>query len=199
MRNGRGFADSVGGRLSITEISVSSKSEEPSKVEGRVVAEITAQEDMTNGAGYVHGGCLMYLIDNCALLCLASMDKEATLGFPGLSLAIDTVFHAPARQGDQLRIAATTMAIASRIKSARVEVRAWKNCGLAANSRLIVSFRADLGRETPPTCSLWRGGQNGSPEVEDVTGSRDIVMNHHLRVRLKAGLLPCTTIAEQLM
>jgi len=141
MRKGRGFADTVGGRLSITQVSILNKSEEPSRVEGRVVAEITAQEDMLNGAGYVHGGCLMYLIDNCALLCLAIMDKNATLGFPGLSLAIDTVFHAPAGEGDRLRVVATTMAIGSRVKSARVEIWDAKRHRLVASG---VEVKMDL-------------------------------------------------------
>ncbi|EPQ58906.1 hypothetical protein GLOTRDRAFT_34448 [Gloeophyllum trabeum ATCC 11539] len=135
MRKGRGFADSIGGRLNIMEVSVKNKLQEHGKGvdEGRVICEITAQEDMLNGAGYVHGGCLMYLIDNCALLCLTVLDKDARLGMPGLSLAIDTVFHAPAGEGDRLRILATTMAIGSRIKSARVEIWDLKRSRLVAS------------------------------------------------------------------
>lgn len=77
---GRRFADSVGGRLRVTEVSINQKAEEPEKLEGRVVCDLTVEEgssiarsasyplinddvDMLNGGGTVHGGCSAYLID----------------------------------------------------------------------------------------------------------------------------------------
>ena len=41
---GTGFGDHIGGRVKLTEISLSSMPNEPEKREGKVVAEITVEE-----------------------------------------------------------------------------------------------------------------------------------------------------------
>jgi acyl-coenzyme A thioesterase 13 len=74
------FGQSITERLVVTEISVDKKADEPKKLEGRVVCEITVEEgillsyswvlfsframsDMVNGGGSIHGGCSAFLID----------------------------------------------------------------------------------------------------------------------------------------
>lgn len=44
MLRGRGFADSVGGRLKITEVNIQEKKEEPLKKEATVICEIDVEE-----------------------------------------------------------------------------------------------------------------------------------------------------------
>lgn len=84
--DGRGFATSTGQGLKVREISFIKKAEEPGRMEGRVVFEITVDEglywfatvtdtlcshshttlefiDMLNGMGSMHGGCTAYLVD----------------------------------------------------------------------------------------------------------------------------------------
>ena len=45
MRDGKGFADDIGGRITIVSIDLLPKEDEPEKVEGKVVCEI----DITEG------------------------------------------------------------------------------------------------------------------------------------------------------
>jgi len=117
------FGESVTNRLLITEISVVPKAEEPKRLEGRVVCEITVEEDMLNGAGYIHGGCSAFLIDMCTTLCMLalSMTSSGEL-FPSVSQSLNVVYHSPAGLGDRLRLVNTTMTLGARAHSARTEI-----------------------------------------------------------------------------
>ncbi|KAG8214304.1 hypothetical protein J3R82DRAFT_7404 [Butyriboletus roseoflavus] len=64
-RGTRGFEPEIASRVAWTEISVVPKAEEPERPEGRVVGEITVEEDMLNGNGTMHGACSALLIDKC--------------------------------------------------------------------------------------------------------------------------------------
>jgi len=76
------FGESIIKRMVVNEISVKEKAEEPQKLEGRFVCEITVEEglsiylanlsfdltmdiskDMINRTGNVHGGCSALLVD----------------------------------------------------------------------------------------------------------------------------------------
>ena len=74
----RGFAASIGARISVDEVSILKKAEEPTREEVRLVCSLEVTEgvykagieiyydsnaDMLNGAGSMHGGCSAYLID----------------------------------------------------------------------------------------------------------------------------------------
>lgn len=48
MHDGKGFADAIGGRLNVTEVSIQKKAEEPKRLEGKVVCEIVVEQ----GEGY---------------------------------------------------------------------------------------------------------------------------------------------------
>jgi acyl-coenzyme A thioesterase 13 len=78
--SGRGFACNIGTRLILKEISFRKKVEEPQRMEGRVVVELTVNSgtthrsrtwlsfyltslDMANSLGSMHGGCTAYLVD----------------------------------------------------------------------------------------------------------------------------------------
>ncbi|EPQ58891.1 hypothetical protein GLOTRDRAFT_54445 [Gloeophyllum trabeum ATCC 11539] len=117
------FADSVGKRLKLTEVSINPKADEPGKTECKVVCEITVSSDMLNGLGSLHGGCSAYLIDDCSSLPLAAYSLvTGGTGSPGVSQSLNVVYHAPALLGDKLRIVSTTIAVGSRIMSARCEI-----------------------------------------------------------------------------
>ena len=85
-RGTRGFEPEIASRIVWTEFSIMPKTEEPERLEGRVVGEITVKEgtvpvsssrlvcslfpspctDMLNRLGIIHGACAALLIDKCA-------------------------------------------------------------------------------------------------------------------------------------
>ncbi|KAG6334335.1 hypothetical protein ID866_4759 [Astraeus odoratus] len=59
----RGFEYEIASRVVWKEMSVVNKADEPEKLEGRTVFEITVEDDMVNPLGALHGGCSGLLID----------------------------------------------------------------------------------------------------------------------------------------
>ncbi|KAF7373388.1 Acyl-coenzyme A thioesterase 13 [Mycena sanguinolenta] len=122
------FGDSIGERLLVTQASVQSKSEEPTKKEGRLVCEIVVTHDMLNYLGNVHGGCSAFLIDICSSMCLMVHQRGTHV-----SQSLDIVYHSPAMLGETLRIISNTMTMGARVMSARTEI--WN----ATKHRLVAS------------------------------------------------------------
>ncbi|KAL1741759.1 HotDog domain-containing protein [Schizophyllum fasciatum] len=125
LRDGKphGFAATVGTRLSIDEVSIVKKAEEPTREEGRFVCSLEVTEDMLNGAGSMHGGCSAFLIDFCSSLCLSAHSAHV-YGAPifMVSQALNIVYHSPASLGDKIRIVNTTLTMGARASSARSEI-----------------------------------------------------------------------------
>ncbi|EIW76261.1 hypothetical protein CONPUDRAFT_168832 [Coniophora puteana RWD-64-598 SS2] len=129
-----GYAASTGKRCKLVEVSIQGKSEEPSRKEAKIVAEVTATGDMVNGYGTVHGGCIIFLIDVFSSLPVIAMNFDQTKnGDAGLSSSINTIYHAPAPVGATLRIVAWSTTVGGRTFSSRAEV--WD----ATNRRLVAS------------------------------------------------------------
>ncbi|KAF8588084.1 hypothetical protein K439DRAFT_703312 [Ramaria rubella] len=125
----RGFADSVGARLRVTEVDIRPKQTALRKEEAVVVCEVDVLEDMVNGGGNMHGGCSAYLIDVCTSLPLGVLLKSA----PGVSQAINMIYHAPAPLGTPLRIISTSVFVGGRVMTARGEIWDTKNSRLVAS------------------------------------------------------------------
>ncbi|KAN0097148.1 HotDog domain containing protein [Tylopilus felleus] len=122
-RGTRGFEPQIASRIEWTDISILPKPDEPLKLEGRVVGEITVQEDMLNGRGTIHGACSALLIDNCSSMPIALLNLATTgTGDLGVSQSLNILYHAPAVPNDRLRIISTTIALGSRVLSARCEI-----------------------------------------------------------------------------
>ncbi|KAF9011743.1 hypothetical protein BDQ17DRAFT_1272058 [Cyathus striatus] len=117
------FGQAIQERLRVTEVSVNRKEEEPNKLEGKVVLEITVAEDMVNGGGNIHGGCSAFLIDMCSTLALSalSLSSKNELNL-SVSQSLNIVYHSPAGLGDQLRLVNTTLTLGARAHSARTEI-----------------------------------------------------------------------------
>ncbi|TFK91084.1 hypothetical protein K466DRAFT_596438 [Polyporus arcularius HHB13444] len=115
------FARSVGTRVVPTEVEVFRRAKD-GKMQARMVYETTVEEDMLNIEGTMHGGCGVYIIDQCssvALMVLASaLDKPIYF----VSKTLDTTFHAPAPAGAKLEIVNTTVAFGGRTVSAATEI-----------------------------------------------------------------------------
>ncbi|KAH9972975.1 HotDog domain-containing protein [Lactifluus volemus] len=111
------FGASIGERVVITEASIVPKAEESSKTEVRIVCETTVQEDMLNPGGSLHGACAAFLVDICTTLVFLAAAR-----FPGVSVSMDIVYHAPAAPGAKLRIVNTALTVGARIMSARTEI-----------------------------------------------------------------------------
>jgi len=117
------FGESITKRVVVTEVSVEKKAEEPMKLEGRVVCELTVEDDMVNGGGNIHGGCSAFLIDMCSTMALLALGMTNTGEIQGsVSQSLNVVYHSPAGVGDRLRLVNTTMTLGSRAQSARTEI-----------------------------------------------------------------------------
>jgi len=117
------FAESVGERLKLTEVSVNKKVEDSAKTEGRVVCEIEVSRDMLNWGFTVHGGCIAYLVDLCTSLSAITIDERE--GDPirfSISQALNILYHGPAHLGDVLRLVSTTVANGRRVQTIQCEV-----------------------------------------------------------------------------
>ncbi|KAI5993589.1 hypothetical protein EDD15DRAFT_2196576 [Pisolithus albus] len=116
---GGGFGVRTGKSLKLVEISILPKGDEPKRQEARVVLEMTVTEDMLNLAGKLHGACITYIVDMCAIV--SSLVDVGGSGDPGVSQQIDTTFHAPA----------SFCGIPHTIVSSRLERKLkWKHRGL---------------------------------------------------------------------
>ncbi|KZV64571.1 Thioesterase/thiol ester dehydrase-isomerase [Peniophora sp. CONT] len=113
------FAQSVVRRMSITEVSLVSKSEAPSRTESRVVCELPVASDMANAGHIMHGGCTGYLVDVCSTLALAAAGASA---YSNVTQSLNVVYHAPAPVGHRIRVINWSVAVGSRIMSARTEI-----------------------------------------------------------------------------
>ncbi|KAJ2985013.1 hypothetical protein NUW54_g10296 [Trametes sanguinea] len=87
------FAYAVGTRIKLTDLSYDKEGE---RIEVVAVAEVQACKEMLNGAGTVHGGCICYLIDNCASIPLVTLGLMRGINGVGVSQAMSVFFHAPA-------------------------------------------------------------------------------------------------------
>jgi len=128
-RGDRGFADTIGARIRVKEISINQHPNSAKRKQGVVICELEVEQDMINGAGNMHGGCSAYLIDICTSLPLAAV----TGGYAGVSQSINMIYHAPAPQGTKLRIISQTVTTGSRALSSRGEI--WD----IENERLVAS------------------------------------------------------------
>ncbi|KAF5387650.1 hypothetical protein D9615_000771 [Tricholomella constricta] len=92
------FANSVAHRVRVTEVSIVKNPEDPRRIEGRVVCEIDVTQDMLSPTGNMHEGCAVFLIDECSVCALAALNAAEGRDFQvGVSQAINTVFHHPAK------------------------------------------------------------------------------------------------------
>ncbi|KAI0653735.1 HotDog domain-containing protein [Cubamyces menziesii] len=113
------FAHAVGAQIRVTEISSDRRD---GRVEVVVVAEVQACKEMLNGAGTVHGGCICYLIDNCASIPLVALGLMQDINGVGVSQAMSVLFHAPASIDTCMLVTSRTVTLGGRIMSARCEI-----------------------------------------------------------------------------
>ncbi|KAF8076882.1 HotDog domain-containing protein [Lyophyllum atratum] len=144
------FGDSIIRRLAVTEISVEKNKEEPERLEGRVVCEVTVEEDMINGTGSVQGGCSAFLIDVCSSMALMALRMTNTGKIYGsVSQSLNVVYHSPADLGDHLRIVNTTITLGARAQSVRTEI--WNT----SHHRLVSSgVHIKMQPSPPPKANL---------------------------------------------
>ncbi|KAF8076883.1 HotDog domain-containing protein [Lyophyllum atratum] len=143
------FGESIMKRVVVTEVSVEKKAEESKKLEGRVVCELTVEDDMVNGGGNIHGGCSAFLIDMCSTMALIALGMTNTGEVNGsVSQSLNVVYHSPAGLGDRLRLVNTTMTLGGRAQSARTEI--WN----VTHHRLVSSGVHIKMQPSPPKAHL---------------------------------------------
>ncbi|OBZ66404.1 hypothetical protein A0H81_13648 [Grifola frondosa] len=113
------FAHTVGKHIKIVEINVERKG---TKLEASTVSEVIVSKDMLNGAGVMHGGCVCYIIDNCASFPLIVLGLMQNTNGVGVSQALNVLFHSPASIDTRLRITSTSVTLGGRIMTSRCEV-----------------------------------------------------------------------------
>ncbi|KAI0717831.1 HotDog domain-containing protein [Cerioporus squamosus] len=127
------FAYTVGRRIRITEMNIEQKGE---KMEVAVVAEVQASKGMLNGAGTVHGGCICYLIDNCASFPLVALGLIKNINGVGVTQALNIFFHAPASIDTCMQITSTSVTLGGRIMTSRCEITDKKTGRMIASALL---------------------------------------------------------------
>ncbi|KZS98599.1 hypothetical protein SISNIDRAFT_462498 [Sistotremastrum niveocremeum HHB9708] len=146
------FATSIASRVKLTEITINESPPQPgadSKAKTArtaiVIAETTVEQDMVNGAGNMHGGCVAYVVDICSSIPMIALAKPVKVtktadgeekveyGRSGVSQALNLVYHAPAPVGTPLRIVSTSLAVGGRAMSSRCEVWDTKTNRLVAS------------------------------------------------------------------
>ncbi|OSD00590.1 hypothetical protein PYCCODRAFT_1446161 [Trametes coccinea BRFM310] len=138
------FAYAVGARIRLTELRYETEGE---RIEVVAVAEVQACKEMLNGAGTVHGGCICYLIDNCASIPLVTLGLMRGINGVGVSQAMSVFFHAPASINTCMRITATSIALGTRIMSSRCEIKD-KESGRPIASAILTKMQP--GPPAPP-------------------------------------------------
>ncbi|KAF5337992.1 hypothetical protein D9758_014330 [Tetrapyrgos nigripes] len=124
-RASRTFAGPVMNRVRVDEVWLLPDPEEKERWIAKVVCGMTIEEDMVNGMGNIHGACSTFLIDICSSLAVRALAigkyKDPNLARV-VSQSITTLYHAPARIGEELRIVNTTMTLGTRVTSCRTEI-----------------------------------------------------------------------------
>ncbi|KAK7042104.1 4HBT domain-containing protein [Favolaschia claudopus] len=116
------FGYAVGRATRFVDMSVEHGSERAGRMEGTTVAEVAVAKHMLNGAGMLHGGCVTYLIDNCASTPLVLLGIMSGQNGVGVTQGMNVLFHAPAPVGTILRIISSSISMGSRVMSARCEI-----------------------------------------------------------------------------
>ncbi|KII91529.1 hypothetical protein PLICRDRAFT_51669 [Plicaturopsis crispa FD-325 SS-3] len=114
------FAYNIGKDVRFVEVSVDEK--DGRRMEATTVAEVVVSSKMLNGAGMMHGGCIAYLIDNCAATPLVVLGLLQDTNGVGVTQSMNLFYHSPAPPGTCLRIVSTSVAFGKRVMSSRCEV-----------------------------------------------------------------------------
>ncbi|KAK7470038.1 hypothetical protein VKT23_001474 [Stygiomarasmius scandens] len=78
---------------------------------------------MVNGIYSIHGGCSALLIDLCSGQAVTALNMYMGIGnILTVSQSLNVVYHAPAFLGETLRIVNTSVAVGSRVETARTEI-----------------------------------------------------------------------------
>ncbi|KDQ15505.1 hypothetical protein BOTBODRAFT_54767 [Botryobasidium botryosum FD-172 SS1] len=113
------FAPSVLAQLQLTGVSMEN---EGRKQKATVTCEIVTGEDMLNGLGTMHGGCIAYLVDVCTTIPIMIVADGGDLSTGGVSQTLSIVYHSPATLGSHLRIVSTIVSRGRRVVTVQCEV-----------------------------------------------------------------------------
>ncbi|KAJ7156310.1 HotDog domain-containing protein [Mycena filopes] len=116
------FGYAVGRAVRFVEMRVEYPEERGGRMEAVVVQEVSVAKHMLNGAGMLHGGCVTYLIDNCASTPLVVLGLLNGTNGVGVTQGMNVLFHAPVGLGSTLRISSSSISMGSRVMAARCEL-----------------------------------------------------------------------------
>ncbi|KAI0080478.1 hypothetical protein K474DRAFT_1589869 [Panus rudis PR-1116 ss-1] len=113
------FAHAVGKQIKIVEVNIEKRGQNWGAI---AVSEVVVTKSMLNGAGAMHGGCLCYVIDNCASLPLVALGISRGTNGVGVSQGLNVFFHSPAPLGACLQVISTSVTLGGRVMTSRCEV-----------------------------------------------------------------------------
>ncbi|KAI0092119.1 HotDog domain-containing protein [Irpex rosettiformis] len=121
--NSRQYIFPILSRMEATDVDVIDIPDIPGKKQGRIVFELSVEEDMCNALNSVHGGCSAALIDICTSLTVSLMAfYVAPKTHSHVSLVLNTTYHSPAPIGSRLKIVCTTVAFGARTMTVKAEI-----------------------------------------------------------------------------
>ncbi|KAI0057111.1 hypothetical protein BV25DRAFT_1812855 [Artomyces pyxidatus] len=129
------FGSAVGRAVKFVDVNIERR-RTSGKLEATTVCEIVVSKGMLNGAGMMHGGCLAYLIDNCASTPLVVLGLMQSVNGVGVTQGLQITYHSPAPLGARLQIVSTSVTLGSRVMTSRCEVTEM-NSGRIVASALI--------------------------------------------------------------
>ncbi|KAI0686598.1 HotDog domain-containing protein [Earliella scabrosa] len=154
------FAHIVGRRIHITEMDIDQKGD---KAEVTVIAEVQASREMLNGAGTVHGGCLCYLIDNCASFPLVALGILRNVNGVGVTQSMNIFFHAPASLQTIMQIKSVSVTLGGRIMTSRCEITDKQSGRMIASALLGKMQPAGATKETSAPSKTCQDSESRSP------------------------------------
>ncbi|KAF8626725.1 hypothetical protein AX17_006491 [Amanita inopinata Kibby_2008] len=92
------------------------------RVRAEAIHEVVVTEDMCNSFGVLHGACASLFLDMCTISPIVILGLALGIDTTGVTQAMNTIYHQPARLGRTLRIVANTISADGRIRSSRGEI-----------------------------------------------------------------------------
>ncbi|KAH9942590.1 hypothetical protein B0H21DRAFT_779999 [Amylocystis lapponica] len=94
----------------------------PARIGAQTVIEISVEEGMLNVHGAFAGPCATLILDVATFCPIFVLSLLSGAYAAGVSMAMHTVWHAPAFLGTELRLVSTSLSVGGRISVSRCEI-----------------------------------------------------------------------------
>ncbi|XXQ37618.1 Thioesterase domain-containing protein [Plasmodiophora brassicae] len=140
MVNGRRFAPTLLGALKFTDVD---------RKQGRIGAQITINEAMTNAMGKMDGAAMESLVDIASTAAIVLKAERAASDAAGVSIALNTTLLKPASVNEKIRVRATCLQRTPRIAFSSVLVETMDGATIARGTHTKLFAAADSSGKLP--------------------------------------------------